>query len=122
MSPPDPAAGAAAALASLPGEGPVFPAPWAARAFALAVALNEREVFTWGEWSECLGAALAHPGPESSEPQAYWRAWLAALEQMLAGKGLSAPDELRALGEAWRRAAATTPHGRPVTLAAGSGE
>jgi len=48
-------------VAPIPREsdGPVFPAPWAARAFAMAVAMHERGVFSWGEWSKTLGAHVA---------------------------------------------------------------
>ena len=35
---------------------PVFAEPWQAQAFALAVALNERGLFSWTEWAETLGA------------------------------------------------------------------
>ena len=34
---------------------PVFKEPWEAEAFALAVSLQERELFTWGEWALALG-------------------------------------------------------------------
>ncbi len=47
----DPAAAqrAAAAVPSIPrdAEGPVFREPWEAQAFAMALALNERGLFTW---------------------------------------------------------------------------
>jgi hypothetical protein len=35
--------------------GPVFRAPWEAEAFALAVSLKERGLFTWNEWAATLG-------------------------------------------------------------------
>ena len=35
--------------------GPVFSEPWQAEAFALAVSLNERGIFTWSEWAQILG-------------------------------------------------------------------
>ena len=101
-------------------EGPVFPAPWAARAFALAVALNGRGVFAWDEWSEALGAAIARAaGSADADPEGYWRAWLAALEEMLMRKEIAADAELLALRDAWRRAAETTPHGKPIELLRG---
>ena len=42
---------------SVPGnsDGPVFHEPWEAEAFALAVSLNERGLFTWKEWAATLG-------------------------------------------------------------------
>jgi len=97
--------------------GPVFPAPWAARAFALAVALNERGVFTWSEWSEALGAEVATLS-DAADPEAYWRAWLAALESLLAAKKVARSADLVKLREAWRDAAQRTPHGQPIELPA----
>jgi nitrile hydratase accessory protein len=99
------------------GEGPAFPAPWAARAFALAVALNARGVFSWGEWSEILGAHVGRlQAAEAADPEAYWRAWLAALEEVLERRRLARSSDLLALADAWRRAAAATPHGEPILL------
>jgi nitrile hydratase accessory protein len=123
LSGPEGAGAALASVASIPrdAEGPVFPAPWAARAFALAVALNERGLFTWREWSEALGAAVARtPDADAADPEAYWRAWLAALEEVLASKKVAEAADLRSLQEAWRRAAEATPHGHPIELSAGS--
>jgi hypothetical protein len=36
-------------------DGPVFREPWEAEAFALAVSLNERGLFTWKEWAKIVG-------------------------------------------------------------------
>jgi nitrile hydratase accessory protein len=115
-------AGALSAVASIPrdADGPIFPAPWAARAFALAVALNERGVFAWREWSEALGAAIARDASsDPTDPEAYWRSWLAALEDILAKKQLTAAADLAPLQAAWRRAAEATPHGQAIKLHAG---
>jgi nitrile hydratase accessory protein len=96
-------------------DGPVFPAPWAARAFALAVALNERGLFTWAEWSETLGPKVAIITQENAaDPEAYWKAWLAALEEILGAKKVAGRGDLLGLKEAWRRAAEATPHGKPI--------
>ncbi len=100
--------------------GPAFPTPWAARAFALAVSLNERGLFRWSEWADLLGGELARgAGTQADDPEQYWRAWLSALEAMMARKGVGSAGDLRALQEAWRRAAENTPHGEPVELPAG---
>jgi nitrile hydratase accessory protein len=93
-----------------------FPSPWTARSFALAVALQERGAFTAGEWAEALGAALRRSPDGPADPEAYWRAWLGALEDMLERKQLARPGDLPALQEAWRRAAERTPHGQPIEL------
>jgi nitrile hydratase accessory protein len=106
-------------VASIPrdADAPVFPAPWAARAFALAVALNERGVFTWSEWSNTLGPKVAAAAPENpGDPEAYWSAWLAALEDILARKQLAGGRDLLELKQAWREAAQATPHGQPIEL------
>ena len=44
-------------VASIPrnAEGPVFREPWQAEAFALALSLNARGLFTWKEWATTLG-------------------------------------------------------------------
>ena len=54
----DPAAArrATQAVPSIPcdAEGPVFREPWEAQAFAMALALHERGLFTWSEWAATL--------------------------------------------------------------------
>jgi nitrile hydratase accessory protein len=107
------------AIAGIPrdNDGPVFPTPWAGRAFALAVALNERGVFTWSEWSEILGAKVADTTRGRADVvEAYWEAWLAALEDILGRKQVAAHADLLDLKEAWREAAERTPHGQPIEL------
>src|SRR6266487_2924493 len=55
-----PEAGSAASLPGIPldsGE-PVFREPWEAQAFAMALALHERGVFTWPEWAAALAAEI----------------------------------------------------------------
>lgn len=93
------------------GEGPVFNEPWEAQAFAMAVKLHERGVFTWSEWAAALGAELhAHPGTP------YYECWLAALERLVEGKGVMTGLERQARIAAWDRAAKATPHGKPILL------
>src|SRR5581483_4354244 len=85
------AARATQAVPSIPcdAEGPVFREPWEAQAFAMALALHERGVFTWNEWAETLGAqikrAQAEGDPDTGET--YYRHWLATLETLVAAKG-----------------------------------
>ncbi|MGE0255789.1 MAG: nitrile hydratase accessory protein [Alphaproteobacteria bacterium] len=104
------------ALPALPADadGPVFAAPWQAQAFAMAVELHARGRFTWGEWAAALAAEIAAAGPADATD--YWRHWLAALEQLVAGKGLASDAELARRRDAWERAAEATPHGRPIDV------
>ena len=100
-------------------DGPVFREPWEAQAFAMAVALHERGVFSWTEWAEALAnqikAAQAQGDPDTGET--YYRHWLAALEQLVAAKALTSNAELALRRDEWDRAARATPHGQPIELA-----
>ena len=100
--------------------GPVFSAPWEAEAFALAVSLQERGVFTWSEWAQVLGdeikKAQAAGDPDTGET--YYRHWLAALERILTEKGMTDPRQLARTRDAWARACDRTPHGAPIELCA----
>jgi nitrile hydratase accessory protein len=101
-------------------DGPVFGAPWEARAFAMALALHEGGLFSWPEWAATLAdeikRAQASGDPDTGET--YYRHWLRALERLAAAKGAAEPVILSRACAAWRRAAARTPHGAPITLAA----
>jgi nitrile hydratase accessory protein len=90
---------------------PAFAEPWQAQAFALTIALHERGVFTWPEWSQALGARV-----KEEDGEAYHAAWLAALESLLTAKGLVDASVLGDLKAAWAEAYRRTPHGRPVEL------
>jgi nitrile hydratase accessory protein len=109
-------------LASIPqnDEGPVFRAPWEAEAFALAVSLNERGLFTWKEWAATLGdeikKAQAAGDPDTGET--YYHHWLATLERIVAAKGLADAPLLARTRDAWEHACARTPHGTPIELSA----
>ena len=113
-----------AALPSLPRDegGPVFAEPWEAQAFALAVKLSEQGHFTWKEWAAALADELkaAASRGEPDDGTRYYQHWLAALERIVAAKGLSDPAALLARKEAWAEAYRHTPHGKPVELGGGS--
>lgn len=109
-----------AALPQLPRDkcGPVFREPWQAVAFALAVKLSERGHFTWKEWAAALAEELkmaAHRG-RPDDGSHYYEHWLAALERLVAAKGLSDPEAMLARKRAWAQAYGHTPHGKPVEL------
>lgn len=95
-------------------EPPAFDEPWQASAFALAVSLQDRGTLRRDEFAAALGAELRRG-------RAYWDAWLAALEGLLTARGVTDGAALDARTDAWRRAAAATPHGVPVVLDADPG-
>jgi nitrile hydratase accessory protein len=110
-----------AALPRLPRDegGVVFAEPWQAQAFALAVKLSEQGHFSWKEWATALAdelkAAADHGEPDDGSH--YYEHWLAALERLVAAKGLFDPAAMLARKEAWAVAYRHTPHGKPVELA-----
>ena len=117
---------------------PVFKEPWEAQAFSLVIALYEKGVFSWEEWSEALAQAIhwgldqagvndviqrgdeGHGdlmGEKGDTGDSYYEHWLAALEHLAIAKGLSEAGELAQRVQAWREAYLATPHGQPVKLA-----
>lgn len=99
-------------------EGPVFAAPWEAEAFALALQLHERGLFTWSEWAATLSDEIkkAQAAGDPDTGQTYYRHWLATLERIVAAKGLADATVLTRARDAWQRACARTPHGTPIEL------
>jgi len=100
--------------------GQAFREPWEAQAFALAVSLQRRGAFSPTEWAATLGdeikKAQAAGDPDTGET--YYRHWLAALERIIAEKGLTDAATLARTKDAWQRASARTPHGAPIVLQA----
>jgi len=101
------------------GDGPVFRAPWEAQAFAMALALYDKGLFTWPEWAAMLAAEIkrAQAAGDPDTGETYYHHWLATLERMVAAKGLTDAAALRRYHDAWDRAAGRTPHGEPIELA-----
>lgn len=101
--------------------GHAFREPWEAQAFALARSLHERGVFTWNEWTATLGEEIkkAQAAGDPDTGETYYHHWLAALERLVAAKGLADAPTLHRTREAWRRACARTPHGMPIELEPG---
>ena len=110
-------------LTPRPGDagGPVFREPWEAHAFAMALALHERGVYTWREWADALAAQIevAQAEGDADLGDTYYRHWLRALEGLVAMKGASSAAELARYRQAWDHAADRTPHGQPIELAPG---
>jgi nitrile hydratase accessory protein len=114
---------AAAIVPGIPRDdaGPVFREPWEAQAFAMALALQERGLFTWTEWAATLAdqikRAQAEGDPDTGET--YYRHWLATLERLVAEKGVTTSETLHRYRDAWDHAADRTPHGAPIELTPG---
>ena len=98
-------------------EPPVFAEAWQAQAFALAITLNERGLFSWNEWTQRLGEELKNQNTAAGEA-GYFECWLAALEKIVVAKGAAKAGELEGLTQAWLAAAEATPHGQPIELGA----
>ena len=117
---PQQALRAAAAVPGVPrdDDGPVFREPWEARAFAMALALHERGVFTWKEWAETLGEEIkrAQAAGDPDTGETYYNHWLATLERLVAAKGVATSELLHRYRDAWDRACDRTPHGKPIEL------
>jgi nitrile hydratase accessory protein len=117
---PQSAAEATRAIPGIPhdADGPVFREPWEAQAFAMALAMHARGLFTWNEWATALAGqikrAQADGDPDSGET--YYRHWLATLEQLIAEKGVASAETLHRYRDAWDHAADRTPHGSPIAL------
>lgn len=101
--------------------GPVFAEPWEAQAFAVTLTLHQKGVFTWREWAQALAAqiAAAQAAGDADRGDTYYHHWLAALESLVASKGVSSMAELTRYQQAWDHAADRTPHGQPIELQAG---
>jgi nitrile hydratase accessory protein len=114
---------AADATRSLPGiprdaDGPVFREPWEAHAFAMALTLHERGVFTWTEWAAALALEIKRAQAEGDADlgETYYRHWLATLEHLVTAKGVASAQMLDRYRDAWDHAADRTPHGSPIEL------
>ena len=109
-------------VASIPrhDNGPVFREPWEANAFAMAVTLHRRGVFTWKEWAAALGEEIkrAQAAGDPDTGETYYRHWLATLERLVAEKGVTSMEMLHRYRDAWDHAADRTPHGTPIELKA----
>src|SRR6202047_201974 len=59
-------------------DGPVFREPWEAQAFAMALALHARGLFTWTEWAHMLAKEIkrAQGSGDADTGETYYRHWL----------------------------------------------
>jgi nitrile hydratase accessory protein len=102
----------------LDGDGPVFREPWEAQAFAMALTLHQRGLFTWSEWAAALADEIkrAQAGGDLDTGETYYRHWLATLERLIAAKGVATLETQHRYRDAWDHAADRTPHGSPIEL------
>src|SRR5262252_8801390 len=117
---PEAARRAAEAVPGIPHDetGPVFRAPWEAHAFAMSLALHEKGLFAWTEWSAMLGEEIkkAQAAGDPDTGTTYYHHWMATLERMVAEKRVTTAETLTHYCHAWDRAAHRTPHGAPIEL------
>ena len=73
----------------------VFAAPWEARAFGLAVVLNEAGIYPWRDFSQGLAAETAL-ADQHGVPVSYYERWLETLAKLAIARGLVTPEELAA--------------------------
>ena len=119
---PESARRAAESVPGIPRDhnGPVFRAPWEAHAFAMALALHEKGLFAWSEWSAMLGEEIkkAQAAGDPDTGDTYYLHWLATLERMVAEKSATTTQSLKEHFQAWEHAMHRTPHGKPIELKA----
>jgi nitrile hydratase accessory protein len=96
----------------------VFREPWEAQAFAMAVQLHQRGLFTWPEWAATLAGEItrAQQAGDPDTGSTYYHHWLNALERLVAERGAASTEDQERTREAWRHAAERTPHGHPIEL------
>jgi nitrile hydratase accessory protein len=117
---PQAAVDATVAVPGIPcdNEGPVFREPWEAQAFAMALVLHQRGLFSWTEWAAALAAEIkrAQAAGDADTGETYYRHWLATLERLVADKGVATAATQHRYRDAWDHAADRTPHGAPIEL------
>ena len=71
----------------------VFAAPWEARAFGLAVALQEGGAYEWREFSAALAAEISR-AEQTGKTSNYYERWLLGLQNLLIANGVVTPAEV----------------------------
>ncbi len=118
----DPAAAQRAtdAVPSIPRdtEGPVFREPWEAQAFAMALALHERGLFTWPEWAATLADEIKRAQAPAIPTPARPITGTGSTRSNASSPRRASPDPatLARYRDAWDHAADRTPHGEPIEL------
>lgn len=71
----------------------VFATPWEARAFGLAVALQEGGAYEWREFSAALSAEISR-AERAGDSSTYYERWLLGLENLLIANGVVTTAEI----------------------------
>jgi nitrile hydratase accessory protein len=71
----------------------LFAAPWEARAFGIAIALNESGAYEWRDFSQGLATETATADRHGLQ-LSYYERWLVTLENLAIARGLLTPDEI----------------------------
>ena len=87
------------------------PSRWRSRCTSAACSPGRNGRPTLGEE---IKRAQAAGDPDTGET--YYHHWLAALERLVAAKGLADAQSLARNRDAWERASERTPHGMPIEL------
>ena len=71
-----------------------------------------------GEWAAALAAEIkrAQAAGDPDTGETYYLHWLAALERLVAEKGVATQETLHRYRDAWDHACDRTPHGKPIEL------
>lgn len=77
----------------------VFKTPWEARIFSIVAHLSDQEKFAWNEFRELLVEHIALTAPDAgtcdhNSGTVYYRAWLAAAEELLASRKMCTDAEI----------------------------
>ncbi|MEO9652103.1 MAG: nitrile hydratase accessory protein [Roseobacter sp.] len=104
--------------------GPVFNAPWEAKAFAMTIDLYKHGVFEWSDWcttlSKEISAAQAAGDPDLGDT--YYNHWLNALEKIVTAKNVTDSHKLLAAKEDWRAADEHRAFGEAPVLVKGAAD
>ena len=101
-------------------DAPVFAEPWQAQAFAMAVQLHAKGVFTWPQWAQTLSQTIANAraSGDPDDGSGYYQHWVDALEHLVLAQNLGTAEQIHRFEHAWEAAAARTPHGEPIEVQA----
>ena len=104
-------------LAAVDGQ-PAFEEAWQAEVLAIADTLVQNGMFSAGEWSDALGAALESAAADGAvdNQETYYRCALQALETLVASNSEIDQQAMAGKREDWEQAYLSTPHGQPVNL------